>query len=109
MNDKVIYYENPVERVAPPCYKSVDKINSGYPPTFLCNFKNDKEMCIFSDRAQETYYRMKFNIDSDNQLRSLSSRNCNPCELSKCSELVNNNDKMNCSLNSRYKMSCFSK
>lgn len=105
--DKILFYEQqPIQRIAPECYQSVEMINKGYPPTLLCNFKDDKEMCVFTDRAQDTYYRMKFNVDSDSQLRAINSRTCNPCDRVKCSPMANNTDPLECHLSSRYKIGC---
>lgn len=105
--DKIIFYEQPIMRVQPECYKSVELINQGYPPTLLCNFKDHRELAVFHHRAQDTYYRMKFNIDSDSQLRGTNSRDCNnPCDFSKCSEMVKNQDQLQCQLTSRFKMGC---
>jgi hypothetical protein len=104
--DKIIFYEQPIMRTRPECYQSIELVNKGYPPTLLCNFKDDHELGVFHHRAQDTYYRMKYNIDSDSQLRSSNSRYCNPCDFSKCSEMANNQDQLHCALNARFKMGC---
>ena len=90
----------------PYCCKSVDKINGGYPPVLLCNY-NVEMQGVFDKYAQDTYYTMKFNVDSNSRLRSVSSRDCDAAKIANGSAMAYGNPPMPCGLTPSFTNQCY--